>query len=168
MKNIIKICLVVLIGLTGLISKPAQAEENCCGGFDVSIGYPHLMTGEVAFWVPETPAQVGFGLGLVAGEGALMQGFFKLDALDWLLAPSFTLEFGHVPDAATGEGFGHKEWTNVHYNYVDGLLGLEFGKRDMWRLYGKVGPMAYLLTEENGTTYKGCIGVVKFGITSKF
>jgi hypothetical protein len=69
-----------------------------------------------------------------------IRGGFSLDPIDFPIAPTLSVEAGHVfSGEINGSWFGLDKNPQVEYNYLNLHLGVELGDRNRWRMFLRAG-----------------------------
>ncbi len=90
--------------------------------------------------------------GTYNGLSGGVRGGLTLDPINFPMAPTLTVEGGH---SFEGKFPGITNMPAFGYDYVNLHLGLEFGKRDVWRFFFQGGPTWMHVTSSDFQTGSG-------------
>ncbi len=113
-------------------SPPAKEHGWLGGQMDVGVPDGAAVGAMLRPGVPWAHLGLAYTYGLASG----VRAGATLDPVNFPIAPTLTVEAGH-----TFEGSIHGQWLGLSsaargsYTYANLHLGLEFGKRDRWRIY---------------------------------
>lgn len=137
-KFITSLAFIAALSIPQIAKADDPAPKHKWGGIDLGCGVPSGCTGQMLFR-PFNWMKIGVGAGYnLMAPGVI--GSLTLDPIPWPVGLTLTVDGGHYWS-------GNVPFVNnppsVEYSFAEFLGGLEFGSRNVWRLYFR-GGLTYL------------------------